>query len=230
MKKIAIIISAYNATEYILECVTSVQNQLYAHGWEYDIRIGVDGCPDTARVLQENKIPYYYSQINVGSFTIKNSLIYKNSADVYTYFDADDVMFENYLLQCIEQIESGHEAIIPAKYNTDKSLKIIDDSRIEDGGSMAFTHKLLDAVGGYYQFRCACDTDFMRRLVMAGFSIRRIEDPLYYRRCHSGSLTKSGLTVYGGDYRKQSWKTMCGYRKSGIIKIRPEVVDMELFE
>ena len=43
MKTCAIIIAAYNADKYILECYESVKNQIPLEGWEYEIRIGVDG-------------------------------------------------------------------------------------------------------------------------------------------------------------------------------------------
>jgi len=227
MNKFAVIISAFGCPEYVMECVNAVKAQIKYTGWEYDIRIGIDGCQETADVLKQNNIKFFYSENNVGAYVIRNSLIYLSPADVYGYFDADDVMEKNYIYKNIEVLESSNcEAVISAKVNCHKNLVAIGDGNavIETGGAMSFTHKALESVGGYYNFRCAGDTDLMERLRMAGHNIVNIEEPLYRRRRHNKSLTKSGLTIYGGDYRKKVWAKMCAKRDQGKIKIQPTTI------
>jgi len=223
LKTVAIIIAAYNADKYILECYNSVKNQIPLEGVEYEIRLGVDGCQKTADVLRKNKIPFYFSEKNVGAYIMRNSLIYLSPADYYSYFDADDTMFPNYIKTVLSL---NADAVMTAKINCNENLKPIQRSRIESGGAITFSHKILESLGGFYGVRCAADTDFMYRIKMAGFEIHEISEPLYYRRRHAGSLTKKQNTGIGSPYRKKVWKDMCQKREQGIIKIKPTVIKL----
>lgn len=224
MKTCAIIIAAYNAEKYILDCYESVKNQISVPGYEIDIRIGVDGCHKTADVLRRAGIPFYYSEKNVGAYIMRNSLISIAPADVYSYFDADDVMMRYYLAMSLIK---NYDAVMTAKINCNEKLKPIQRSRIESGGAITFSHKILESLGGFYGVRCAADTDFMYRIKMAGFQIHEISEPLYYRRRHAGSLTKKSDTGIGSPYRKKVWKEMCEKREQGIIKIKPTVIPLK---
>lgn len=226
-KTAAIIIAAYNCPDYIMDCVNSVKRQFPIGGWNYDLRIGVDGCQKTADVLLKNNIPFYWSAENYGAYLIRNSLMYLKPADAYCYFDSDDKMMPTYLNHSLCYITGGQDIVMTAKINTDARLKPIQGSRIENGGAMTFTHKALEAVGGFYRWRVAGDTDLMRRFEMAGFKIFNIREPLYYRRRHSESLTKKADTGMGSPYRKQAWQAMCAEREKGIIKIKPTIIKLE---
>ena len=226
MKTCAIIIAAYNADKYILDCYNSVKNQIPLEGVEYEIRLGVDGCQKTADVLRKNKIPFYFSEKNVGAYIMRNSLIYLSPADYYSYFDADDTMFPNYIKTVLSL---NADAVMTAKINCNENLKPIQRSRIESGGAITFSHKILESLGGFYGVRCAADTDFMYRLGMAGYSIFDINEPLYYRRRHSQSLTKKSDTGIGSPYRKKVWADMTAKREQGIIKIKPTIVELKKF-
>ena len=224
MKTCAIIIAAYNADKYILECYNSVKNQIPLEGWEYEIRIGCDGCPKTADVLRRAGIPFYWSDKNVGAYIMRNSLIALGSADYYSYFDADDVMMPEYVSK---SLQGNNDVVMTAKINCNENLKPIQGARIEKGGAITFTHEVLDRLGGFYGVRCAADTDFMYRIGMAGYSIFDIKEPLYYRRRHPESLTKRKDTGIGSHYRKKVWRDMCEKREQGIIKIKPTVIELK---
>ena len=222
--KCAVIIAAYNAEKYILDCYESVKNQIPLEGWSVDIRVGVDGCQKTADVLRKNKIPFYWSEKNVGAYIMRNSLIYQDTADCYAIFDADDVMFPEYLYK---SLQGNHDAVMTAKINCNENLKPIQGARIEYGGAITFTHRVLDALGGFYGVRVAADTDFMFRCIDAGYEITEIKEPLYYRRRHPNALTKKSDTGIGSSYRKKVWKDMCEKREQGIIKIKPTVISLK---
>lgn len=230
MKKFAIIIAAAHTPEYIIDCVNSVLMQEITWGWEYDIRIGIDGCNATSKILMRHNIKHWFSNENVGAYIIRNSLICLQPADVYGYFDADDVMKPDYLKTTIKAIESSHEAVILAKEEVNENLKSLGRSHIiQDGGAISFTHGILEKLGGFQSFRCAGDTDFMRRIGIAGYEIYPVNNRAYYlRRRHGKSLTRSGQTVYGGEYRKDAWDQMCIMRDKGIIKIEPIKTELEL--
>jgi len=224
MKTCAIIIAAYNCDKYIIDCYNSVKNQIPLEGIEYEIRLGVDGCQKTADVLRKNKIPFYWSEKNVGAYIMRNSLMAVSPADCYAIFDADDVMFPEYLCK---SLQGNHDAVMTAKINCNEKLKPIQGARIGKGGAITFTHGVLERVGGFYGVRCAADTDFMYRCIDAGFEIFEIKEPLYYRRRHSGSLTKKSDTGIGSHYRKKVWSMMTEKRNEGIIKIKPTIIELK---
>jgi glycosyltransferase involved in cell wall biosynthesis len=228
LKTVAVIIAAYNADKYILDCYGSVKNQIPLEGWSVDIRIGVDGCQKTADVLRRAGIPFYWSEKNVGAYITRNSLIYLSPADVYSYFDADDEMFDDYLARQLLLFDTKNiQACMTAKINCDEKLKPIQGARIEYGGAITFSNDILDALGGFYGVRCAADSDFMSRIKMAGYEIKEIAEPLYYRRRHSESLTKKADTAWRSPYRNKVWKMMTEKREQGIIKIKPTIIKLE---
>jgi len=138
------------------------------------------------------------------------------------------VMKPGYIAKSILALSAGHHAVMAAKIQCDDKMRPRpgNAARIESGGAITFTHHALQAVGGFYRHRCAGDTDFMHRLRMAGIAIHEITEPLYYRRRHNKSLTRSGITRYGGEYRKKVWAEMTAARERGIIKIVPTLVPL----
>ena len=142
-------------------------------------------------ILESNKIPFYWSEKNVGAYIMRNSLAAIGPADCYAIFDADDKMFPTYLY---ESLKSGHDVTMTAKINCNENLKPIQGTRIESGGAITFTRRILDALGGFYGVRVAADGDFMARIKMAGYEITEIKEPLYYRRRHPNALTKKSDT------------------------------------
>jgi glycosyltransferase involved in cell wall biosynthesis len=229
MKTLAICICAYDCAEFIPDLVNSLFEQKPYEGWKYDIRIGVDGCEKTSQRLQALLVPHLWSSKNYGHAIMRNSLIYYKPAHAYAYFDADDVMYPEY---CRENAKATSiyftmGIVMAKKINCDINLNPKGKAVIENGGAMTFTHLLLRHVGGFQPYRCAIDTDLMRRAEMAGFRIHVIDKPLYLRRSHPKALTKAKDTKIGSTYRKQVWNEMCNQRKKGVIKIKPVVVPLE---
>ena len=153
---------------------------------------------------------------------MRNALMRTKPADIYVYFDADDIMFDTYVKRSIQEVEKN-DFVMFQKINTDVEMTRRGKPVIENGGAMAFSHAVLEAVGGFQPVKCAGDTDLMRRAEMAGFTIAKIPEPQYYRRAHGKALTRSGITKFGGDYRKNIWQWMTEEREKGVIKIEPEL-------
>jgi len=227
MKTCNIIIPTFDNTEFILECIESVYKQEKLEGWKYIFLIGVDGCKKTAEFLIKRNIPFYLSPENITNYGIRNSLMYQFPADAYAYFDSDDVMFPNYIKKSLIGLEKTGIVMV-AKINCDIELNPKKKPKVENGGAMTFTDEVLKSVGGFKIYKCAADTDFMRRVEMAGYEITKIKEPLYYRRSHPKALTKQKETGMGSPYRKQSWAEMCKAREKGIYKIEPMTIKMEM--
>lgn len=219
-KTIAIIIPAWNCAEYVMDCIRSIRNQKAAPGWKVEWFIGTDACEKTTAVLEKNRVQHYRSSKNVGHYVMRNSMMALHPADAYAYFDADDVMRENYILRVTQELES-HPIVLTGKINCNSELVPKSGAVVENGGAMAFTHAVLEAVGGYKAYQCAADTDFLRRVEMAGFQIHEIKEPLYFRRAHANALTKRADTGMGSPYRKKIWQEMTAARARGEMKIEP---------
>ena len=227
MKTLAICICAYDCAEFIPDLVISLKNQKPYSDWKYNFRIGVDGCAKTAKALKKAGFPFLISHNNYGHAIMRNSLIYHRPADAYAYFDADDFMMSDYLRLNIRELEIKKHFVMTKKINCDINLNPKSKPVIENGGAMTFDNNVLQAVGGFQPFRCAIDTDLMRRAEMAGFRIHVIDKPLYLRRSHPKALTKAKDTKIGSAYRKTVWNEMCNQRKKGVVKIKPVVVPLE---
>lgn len=231
MKTCAIIIAAFDCAGYIGECLRSVCSQTPIEGWEFDIRVGIDGCEKTQRAVEScvsegMHIDVYSAEQNSGAYIMRNSLIALHPADAYAYFDADDVMHPHYMSKMLEQIDNGHHAVMTAKHQCDENLVITNGSCIQAGGAITFTAAALGSVGGFRHFRCGCDTDFMCRLELAGIKIALINTPLYYRRKHERALTKSPIYGMDSTYRRDVWLMMSDERLNGNIKIEPVTVNL----
>lgn len=221
MKTLAIVIAAYDVAPFVPDLLRSIDRQRPRQGWKYDFRIGVDGCEKTYHYLKQAWQPFLWHHENHGHGVMRNSLIYHGNADAYLYFDADDVMFPTLCAEICAELEH-HNLVMPAKINTDIRLKPRTRRPvIENGGCMAFTHRVIVSVGGFQHYRCAIDTDFMRRSEAAGYRIHRIEHALYYRRSHPKALTKAPATRIKSEYRTRVWAEMTAMRQAGAVKIKP---------
>lgn len=203
--KTTIFIPAYKSESYIIECIKSIRNQRNVNS-VINLKIAVDACPYTARELRKHNIPFDYSETNQGAYILRNTLIKNNPADNYIYFDSDDVMCPDYISECLKYIDE-YDLILPAKTNCNEQLKR-GRSRIEHGGSMMFTHKVIEEIGYFYPARVAGDSDFLNRASAAGLKIKRLNKVLYLRRKHNNSLTRDKKTGICSSYRKTAWKEM----------------------
>lgn len=221
-KKVAVIIATYGTPNFLLECLESVRSATVPDGYTLDIRIGVDGCAKSSRLLSRNKISHFISLKNVGSYVMRNSLAYIRAAEYYSYFDSDDVMKKNYFIEVCSSLDSGAEFVIGAKIQCSTDMKPLEEKPVcEYGGAFTFSQNVLNSLGGFHHFRCACDSDFMERARMAGYKVETIKDAIYYRRRHSRSITKSKDTRYRSKYRLEAWQAMSDLRKQNIIKVEP---------
>lgn len=199
MKKCAIIVSAYNADRFIEECYLSIAGQELFPGWEYEIRVGVDGCPKTAAKLASLAIPYYWSPINVGAYVIRNSLIGLAPADAFAIFDADDVMMPHYLRTLLPLLDLPSIAGA-GRYTINLSGQILGQTPYTRG-VFVISGEAFRLLGGFRDDRTSCDADLINRAELLSIPLFKIDLPLYYRRKHKDSLTQNKVTGFNSVYR-----------------------------
>jgi hypothetical protein len=224
MKKCVVIVAAYRAQSWILNCVKSIRAQKPLDGWQYDIRIGVDGCKNTELVLQRAGISYYRSRVNVGTYIMANSLIALGPADIYSRFDADDYMLPNYLRTVIPVALQYGIACAGHRFGHKYSKPRV--------GQVTFTEATLAALGGFHAYRCHCDRDFARRAALAGLDIQgmrhdpRLQTALFVRGIDGRSLTHNPKLGHKSKYRREVKRRLQALRNAGQIRVEPQTTEI----
>jgi len=204
VKKINVVISAYNCAEYIEQCLDSALSQTYAY---HKILLAVDGCLKTLEKVNSiagnyRNIEVYYAPENTGPYMVYNSLIALIPDDEYfVIFGADDVMYPN-MLEC---------------------LAVNDVAKICKHDGVLFIKKSEFAkIGGFRPWRCAADSDAVFRMRKL-YAVHRT--PIYFTlRKHDKQLTTCSSTNLNSNLRLSYIKITDENMKSEnpVIYIKPE--------
>lgn len=99
---VSICIAAYNAEEFIVECIDSLLNQSYHN---IEIIVVNDGSIDNTKEILSTYLKrrvIVINQTNKGQCAASN-IAYKNSkGDFIKFFDADDILHQDYILEMVK--------------------------------------------------------------------------------------------------------------------------------
>lgn len=194
--------AAWRATRFILEALESIDRQEPRPGWSYSLRVGVDGCEATSRLLFRAGRPHWYSPKNVGAYVMRNSLIQLEPAAAYAIFDADDLMKRDYLRTLLGGI--GSDGIAGGgRTHVDENRKLMRRRVGYRHGVAVISHAAWEKVGGYRPWPIAADHDLIMRAKNLGVPVRPTNKALYLRRVHPSSLTQNEKTGWGTELRRQ---------------------------
>ena len=214
-------ISAWNAADWVEECVRSVLAQEMPDGWVLDPRIGTDGCPESSQALERAGITHYVNKTNAGTYVMFNSLFALDDRwDLGTVFGADDVMLPGYLKALIEHSLSSSGLAMPWWGAYDGST-----GPVMSRGICMFPRDLYRSVGGFRPERVGMDSDFIDRLRKKhGLLKDWTKDAVFLRRIRDDSLTRSKKTGMGGAYRTGIMERADADIAAGKLVIQPETV------
>jgi len=224
---VAVILAAYQVrADWLAQCLASIDTSAAtAPGVAVHVRIGVDGCAETATHLEDVGRSYYWTPENVGAYILRNSLLHLSPADAYVIFDADDVMRADYLAIVTRKLK-GYPLVGPSRQECDADLTPIRASTYRHG-VCAFRHEVLARLGGYQAERLGADVDFIARARAAGIHPHITTEPCYLRRRHDTSLTKAVATGFGSAAREQARRRMERARFGGTVRVTPATVPLE---
>jgi len=203
---ISIIIPTYNVPEYLYECVESIYNQ--KTGFNVEVIIGIDNCPDTLNHINDNKEFYnktkiYYFDENIGPYIIKNNLINETSNKNILFFDSDDVMNDG-MLNMIHPMFKDND-IVRFKFQnfkTENGEKVM--GTIEYGvGVFGVRKEKFMGVNGFENWLCQADAEFKMRTEYLQFNTKQLEDICFKRRLHEKNLIKRDDTGMRSKIRKE---------------------------
>jgi len=226
VKTLAIIITSYKAEQFVMEAIEAFDKQALPEDWQLSFYIGVDGCAATAKVLQANKVPYFYSSINAGTYVLTNSLLEKatnDNVDAYLRFDSDDVPCKNFLLFGLAHLNKV-DFLNPTCIKCNQDLKLSKMKSKIALGPVFMTPVALKQLGGYHHYRVACDFFLTKRANLLGITTKVDHDiPTFFYRRTRTSLTKSQDTGGKSKYRKDIMHEMEQLVSAGGLKVEDPV-------
>jgi hypothetical protein len=220
--------AAWKATRWILEALESIDKQEPRPTWTYSLRIGVDACPETSRLLLRAGRPHWYAQENVGPYVMRNSLIQLAPAAAYAVFDADDLMRKEYLQTLLAGV--GVNGIAGGgRTQIDENRRIIRRRAGYKGGVSIISHGAWEKLGGYRAWPVAADHDLILRARALKVPVRPTNQALYLRRVHKASLTNDPRTGFKSELRRQFAGRAKHLTKLGKdLHVHPVCTELEL--
>lgn len=214
---ITVIIPAYDAEKYIEECLDSIFSQTYFENNNYDIVIGIDGCKKTLCKINNIKHKYFnvhvlYMEKNMGLFVTLNTLFSyvknNNLSKNIIKFDSDDIMKPN-MIEKIMKIGKKYDIVRFYSDNFYDSVepRVYTKSIYPPDGVSFMKYSVYDLLGGYKDWICGADSDFLSRLPN-DTKIKIMNDVLFYRRFHDNSLTRNPETGKGSKLRESYAKQL----------------------
>jgi glycosyltransferase involved in cell wall biosynthesis len=229
MKTLAIIMTAYKTEKYIIEAIDSLKNQPLPDGWQSKFYIGVDACKDVANILTKHNISYYWTDTNVGTYVLSNSLLKEAAgADVFVRFDSDDVALDGFLQNGIAACNSYDFVYGYCRRGTETLELFTQDFKPVDGVHF-FTQHTLDVLGGFDSYRVACDTYFIKRAEQAKLKIAKdIKNPEFIYRRYSTSVMSVDATRPKSQHWRVANQNMRRDLKQKKTKVLPNTTKLTL--
>ena len=199
---ISIIIPAWQAVDFLQECLDSLvaQTHLLAGDNQYEILLGVDACKSTRKRALKIAWKYpalqvYYFERNYGPYIVKNSLARLAEYKRLMFFDADDTaspeMLERLLLA--DQEKNGVAVYMNGCDSAGEVKKTCGVFLLRKADFLR--------LGGFMPWVCAADTEFLQRLYTAGIPKIFLNEVLMHRRVHDKQITAKSDTGFGSTLR-----------------------------
>jgi len=241
---LSVIIPAYRAQNFIVETIASLKNQTMMVNME--IIVVIDGCEATRDAVQHlhgEDCKIYYCPNNMGRYTASNTGVALSSGDELLMFDSDD-LGKPHLLETIEKNKQGvdlirfgyqrfqdtwdkvykhgneHGVIRKDLFDLKPRRILYKPSTHCANGILWMRKTVWLALGGYKNWKCSSDTEFLKRFSLTSFEEKRILEPLFLYRQHGGSLTNTINMKQRYLYHKQMNDK--NYGKQDIV-IKPEI-------
>jgi len=234
MKKIAVLIPAFNAANTISVAVESMLWQEIPEGHHYEVIVLDDGSTDaTVKILEElagrqrrNRLRVLSNDKNSGIVVSLNRLIEAGDADYYVRMDADDISLPGRILAQIEALDAGQDLIGTFAYSfgsrhgerqfsVDRMSHVvlsIVDQRSFCHPTIAFTRRVAQ-IG--YKDQAAEDYQLLTDVLVAGLNLTNIPRPYLMYRVHDESLSSIVNSARFARLRK----SVCAIRADYISRL-----------
>lgn len=206
---VSICISAYKTQNYIKECLDSIKTQSWFRDHDnYEILIGVDGCKETLEKIKEIKDNYsnlriFFLEHNHGTYITSNTVIKHSKYKWILRFDSDDIMKPD-MVKTLMEISERNPYVVRFMLENFGDIKNRQKVYLSYGCCF-FRHSVFDFLGGYKDWRCSGDSDFLNRAERY-WKICKTKEILFLRRIHSEGLTSCVSYGFNSPKRKEYQK------------------------
>lgn len=213
--KVSIIIPAYNASEYIKNCLDSCIKQDHDN---VEIIVIDDGSTDNTRDIvksySDRRIKYLYKE-NGGSASARNLGIRNSSGDYIIFLDSDDLILPNRITAHIKSLQNKDKIITYSDFryiknhNNNNEYKhkfkfysgdVLDKMLYKNfipTNCATYPRSFIDDIGIFNEEIRNCeDTEFLIRALLAGYKVEYLDKVLAYYRLHEGSKSKEKVKNY----------------------------------
>ena len=195
-----VVVPTYKSSKFLNKNLESILNQNIPN---LKILVGIDGCNEKYDYIKE--IEYYYSNDNVGTYIMSNSLLklINDPNDNVIMFDSDDYMPSNFLEKYIEYYSKlPKNCILKLNLKNCYENNMSNLGKLQPGIKTIITTKFVfDSLGGYGPYRVAQDTFFMLRAKRKYKIYQNLSLPFFIRMVRPESLSQSKDTKYKSDIR-----------------------------
>jgi glycosyltransferase involved in cell wall biosynthesis len=236
MKTVSVIIAAYAAENFIGEALESVLMQNIPEGYKLDVIVGVDGCDETwnaVSALNYKNVRYLKMERNQGTYVTFNTMMEYTNPDLIVRFDADDIMFQDYLANQIDFLKHNQDVDIirtlsiyvdvnkrPIRASLENNTFTAEngESPRAAAGQFMMRKEVWEEMGGFKPWKCAADSEFFTRAKIFGFNKAATEQFGYMRRVHENSITQLKDTAIESDIRQKYVDLIAYNREHGMTK------------
>ena len=220
MSRISVVMTHYNNAIYLADAVRSILDQLFSDVSLYlvdDNSPNNDWLDSIQDFLLDARFHIYQSNVNVGTYRLKNAMLEMIDSEYIAFHDSDDISEPDRLLKQNDYLSNHKEVVLlgGAFYEVDEQGRRSSTYmpykplvEFNDGGRYLSLHptwcirsKLLEELVGFDgKTRIAADDEFLYRALYSG-EVRNLSDYIYTKRIHSKSLTASSDTGFGSSMR-----------------------------
>ncbi len=217
MKKVLIIVPAYNEAESLLKIVIELE-KVKVKDYQIDYLVINDGSTDnTYELCEENNISYVNLINNLGiggAVQTGYKYAYYHNYDIAIQFDGDNQHDAAFIKDLIEQINEGNALVIGSRYIGNKSafksnfIRRFGSRFLSSLINLLTKHKIYDVTSGfracnqdlikYFAFNYPSDypePDSLVQVIKLGYKVNEI--PV---KMHKRQTGKSSLNLVKGAY------------------------------
>ena len=207
---ISIITTAYNNKDYIKDAIESIISSV--GDIEYEILLGIDNCHKTLESVKRSllnpkyNLKIYFFDNKPGTYIIRNTLVNESKYGKIIFFDSDDVMNDNMVLD-VNHFLDTHDLVRPMfKTFTDKIPLEYKPTHQYSFGAFGINKTKFLSLNGFEPWVCASDGEFIWRCEMNNFKIKNLQTISFFYRRHENSLTTDSQTNMKSNIRKEYHK------------------------
>lgn len=199
MKKLSIVVTAYNIREYIGPCLDSIVPQLtpecellivedYSSDGTLDV---IYGKVDTKK---QTNITILTHSVNCGVSVARNTGMHFASGKYITFIDGDDIVASDYVSEILKATETDRDVYLLSWMTFGTQIRMFDSRRLPKWNNSVWSRVIKKKIIGRQfdpKLSWAEDVDFLNKNIKQCHTVGYIEKSIYrYRWMRKGSITE----------------------------------------